>query len=169
MKPSDWPSPTVAARHAAMTDRSGGADACWPWLGRTNEQGYGQMTVGSSRIPRTAKAHRVAYVVAFGEIPDGLSVDHTCYSASCQNPAHMRLLTVGENSRRQRHLNHHRGERTPTAKLSEASVRLIRRAYTAGAPSRELACKYGVTSQTILAAVRGYTWAHVAQEASVAP
>jgi hypothetical protein len=45
-------------------------------------------------------AHRVAYRLTVGEIPDGLTVDHLCRNRMCVNPDHMELVTLAENGRR---------------------------------------------------------------------
>jgi hypothetical protein len=49
---------------------------------------------------RTALAHRVAYEALVGPIPDGMTIDHLCRNKRCLNPAHMELVTRGENTRR---------------------------------------------------------------------
>lgn len=42
-------------------------------------------------------AHRVAYEIAKGPIPDGLCVDHLCRNHGCINPFHLEAVTWGEN------------------------------------------------------------------------
>jgi HNH endonuclease len=44
-----------------------------------------------------AYAHRVAYEMWFGPIPDGLVIDHLCRNRACVNPAHMEPVTHREN------------------------------------------------------------------------
>jgi hypothetical protein len=46
------------------------------------------------------KAHRFAYELLVGPIPDGLALDHLCLTTGCVNPAHLEPVTVAENSRR---------------------------------------------------------------------
>lgn len=77
-------------------DRSGGPDACWPFTGCLNPQGYGVVRFeGQARL-----THRVAYILAVGPIPDGLSLDHLCRTHNCSNPAHLEPVTQAENTRR---------------------------------------------------------------------
>lgn len=90
-------------------DRSGGQDACWPWTGPAS----GPKKYPNIRIPRASdrasmatvgrrggQAYRVAYVLSKGPIPKGLTVDHLCFNPLCCNPAHLQLLTLGENAAR---------------------------------------------------------------------
>ena len=75
-------------------------DACWPWLGTLNSDGYGVFRVKG----RQYRAHRVAYMDATGNDPGtGYVVDHTCRNRACCNPRHMELVTLGENVHRSVH------------------------------------------------------------------
>jgi hypothetical protein len=67
---------------------------CWPWKGRVSSTGYGTI----KHRGRTLKAHRVAYEMANGPIPDGLVVMHICDNPPCCNPNHLRLGTVADNN-----------------------------------------------------------------------
>jgi hypothetical protein len=79
----------------------GPVDECWPWRLSTKAEGYGQIgwTEGGHDGRRfNALAHRLAFMLAVGPIPDGLTVDHLCRNPPCCNPAHLRLLTNAENA-----------------------------------------------------------------------
>lgn len=71
---------------------------CWYWLGGKNAQGYGNVSVGGT----TRRAHRVAYEILVGSIPEGLVVDHLCRNPSCVNPDHLEPVTPRENTLRGR-------------------------------------------------------------------
>lgn len=62
--------PFIALRESdrfwLKVDRSGGPDACHPWMGSRTRDGYGQSRVGAVV---TYRAHRVAYFLATGDDP----------------------------------------------------------------------------------------------------
>lgn len=43
------------------------------------------------------RAHRVAYELAVGPIPDGMEIDHSCRNRRCVNPSHLRIATRKQN------------------------------------------------------------------------
>nr|WP_275792666.1 HNH endonuclease signature motif containing protein [Prescottella equi] len=47
-------------------------------------------------------AHRCAYESFVGPIPDGMTVDHTCFKPACINPDHLRILSLSSNAAAQR-------------------------------------------------------------------
>lgn len=63
---------------------------CWLWTGGLDPKGYG---VFHNRTIRGKKAHRYAWTVRCGPIPDGLVLDHLCRVRRCVNPDHLRLVT----------------------------------------------------------------------------
>jgi hypothetical protein len=72
---------------------------CWLWKAAKVPSGYGQFRVGD----HLERAHRVAYEMVVGPIPDGLTIDHLCKNPWCVNPAHLEPVTMLENlSRRGR-------------------------------------------------------------------
>lgn len=69
---------------------------CWYWTGAVQSGGYGSAWNGE----RMASAHRWAYEMLVGPIPEGLVLDHLCRVRLCVNPAHLEPVTNAENIRR---------------------------------------------------------------------
>jgi hypothetical protein len=70
---------------------------CWLFTGSA-PHGYGRIKLTGER--RNVHAHRVAYEAKVGPIPDGMVIDHLCRVKRCVNPAHLEVVTPGENVRR---------------------------------------------------------------------
>lgn len=91
---SKQPTP-IADRFWPKVDKRGD-DECWMWLAAVNKAtGYGQIFNGATM----SAAHRVAYELSVGQIPDRMTIDHTCNVRLCVNPAHLRPCTTQENTR----------------------------------------------------------------------
>lgn len=78
----------------AKVDKSGD---CWRWTGLFDRHGYGRHWHTDQGDRR---AHRLAYELVKGPIPDGLTIDHLCRNTWCVNPDHLEPVTIGENVRR---------------------------------------------------------------------
>lgn len=128
---------------------------CWLWMAGVNACGYG--TFGAE-AGRTSLAHRFAYRLHNGPIPDGMCVLHTCDMPSCVNPAHLRIGTHQDNMRdrdAKGRQNRPIGERNVSAKLTAGQVQDIRKREMT---NLEYAAKYGVTHGTINKIWRGAIW-----------
>jgi hypothetical protein len=55
--------------------------------------GYSRLRLGKTRI----QAHRWAYELLNGSIPEGKVVDHLCSNRACIAPDHLRVITQQEN------------------------------------------------------------------------
>jgi hypothetical protein len=72
-------------------------EGCWTWPRNPESTArYGSFCVGGQIL----RAHRVAYMVTVGPIPDGLVLDHLCRNTFCVRPDHLEAVTQGENVRR---------------------------------------------------------------------
>lgn len=69
---------------------------CWQWIGGKGVDGYGLVHLNNVIY----RAHRVAYTIHKGPIPDGLQLDHLCRNILCVNPNHLEAVTQEENMRR---------------------------------------------------------------------
>lgn len=68
-------------------------ETCWLWTAQIEASGYGIASLHG----KNNKAHRVAWEMEHGPIPEGLTIDHLCRVRPCVNPAHMELVTSSEN------------------------------------------------------------------------
>lgn len=66
---------------------------CWLWT-RTKTRGYGW----AKRKGKAQGAHRHAWEIAHGPIPEGMTVHHTCFTPPCVNPDHLVLLSQSRNA-----------------------------------------------------------------------
>ena len=137
---------------------------CWVWTGTTTLQGYGQI----KRNGRKLYAHRRAYEMTVGPIPDGLVVMHTCDNPPCIRPAHLRLGTPGDNirdaARKGRlHIQTHPEVRgRANRRLTPDLVREIRSAHAKGEASHAIAQRLGLNTSTVWYAATGRTFSDVA-------
>lgn len=143
---------------------------CWIWTAATKEHGYGVIGLGS-RKDGTIKAHRLAYMLYKGQLPDNQVVMHTCNTPSCVNPAHLEAGTRKQNQRYmvqcgRLKLPDNRGTKATWSKLTEEAAREIKRAYktkTKGTGTA-LAKKYGVSRAAIYEIWGGKNWTWLPDE-----
>lgn len=144
-------------------------DECWLWVGhRSQNRGrsaYGRIVVNGKEVC----AHRIAWEMVNGAIPEGLLVLHKCDNPACVNPDHLFLGTQKDNmqdaSRKRRcpmHMHpesHVRGEANPQSKLNAEVVAQIRAEYVKGVNSPQLAARFGVSRDHVTEIAKGKWWA----------
>lgn len=130
-----------------------GDDECWLWVGSKDGGGYGGLrTVGPRGIE---KAHRVSYLLHYGDFDRALDVLHTCDTPACVNPKHLRLGTHQDNM-----TDAVRKGRNYRKITSEQAVEIVRR-HVQGEGLTPLGREFGLTAPTVWAIVNGVTWGHV--------
>lgn len=129
------------------------SDDCILFTGGKTSKGYGACYVNGKQIT----AHRLAYIRAYGEIPKGMMVLHSCDVKACMNPSHLRLGTAKENMadalvRGQVKSGYTRpevtGELHGNAVLTNQQVYEMRSRYEAGERISRLCVYFGVANST---------------------
>jgi hypothetical protein len=138
---------------------------CHLWMGYLNANGYGE-TNFKGHSTNSTLAHRIAWELFVGKIPEGLGVLHRCDNPACVNPEHLFLGTQADNmwdmSRKGRWgirqlpkgRDHHRWN----AKLTDEDVLTIRKDAR---PHTAIAKEYGVDPATISNVKTGKSYVHV--------
>lgn len=134
--------------------------SCWEWQGKKNKDGYGVVVRNGKYLP----AHRYAFGIVYGKIPDGLSVLHKCDNPPCVNPAHLYAGTQKQNihdmlSRGRRPSR--KGIKHPLAKLTECDVLEIRRLLKNGVVQKDIAIQFCVTQSQISQIKLRKSWSHL--------
>jgi hypothetical protein len=93
--PKGVPAVPLNERFWSKVDRNADNE-CWPWKASLRMNGYGQFMLAGHNVA----AHRLAYEMVVGPIPEGLDLDHLCRNRTCCNPAHLEPVTRRENARR---------------------------------------------------------------------
>lgn len=97
------PRKTESERYWEKVDKRSDTE-CWDWTSKTTQKGYGRFYIKDDTTTnglRGIGAHRYTYIINYGDIPDGLVVNHKCFNRRCQNPKHLNLMTAVENSKRE--------------------------------------------------------------------
>jgi hypothetical protein len=91
-----------------LNDPPEDGESCWIWPGRLSKDGRPHrqslpldlaVRVGAYII----SPYRATYILLRGcLIPEGLEIDHLCFTPACVNPWHLEPVTHAENLRRRR-------------------------------------------------------------------
>lgn len=128
---------------------------CHQWTGYRMKNGYGQFSIDC----RAQYAHRVAWELSNGVVPQGMSVLHHCDNRSCVNPSHLFVGTTQDNSDDMKAKGRQAlGVRVKGAKLTDDAIRDIR---SSSLLQKNLAEKYGVTQSMISMVRTRANWRHV--------
>jgi len=146
----------------------GDSGSCWLWRGRINDGGYGVLSHSEDGKTQLF-AHRLSYIIHFGEIPDGLWVLHKCDNPPCCNPNHLYAGTAQDNmddvvERSRRTWHGQKGEFHPRAKLTEEQVRFIRSQVFRRGDRTRIAKRFGVSVSLVGMIINRKVWGHVTDE-----
>jgi hypothetical protein len=134
-------------------------DGCWEWGAALLTSGYGRFTYSPVRGAKvTDGAHRVAWLLANGPIPDGMFVCHHCDNKRCCRPDHLFLGTPLDNVRDMWAKGRARVYGSPRRRVVPETVAAIRELSAAGLSNREIARRHGVGAGTVSRIVNGLRW-----------
>lgn len=157
---------TIAERFWRKVDQSGGPDACWPWLGKPEKNGYGRFKAAG----RKHGAHRMSPELTLGRpLGPKMLACHACNTPLCCNPRHLYEGTSAQNVRDSINagtfqsarpgIHGRRGEVNGHARLTETQVlEIYARAHT-GERYLVIAADYGATKTMARNIKLGRTWA----------
>lgn len=120
---------------------------CWIWIRKANtgKNQYGTFTYKRKLI----LAHRAAWIIYRGEIPNGLFVLHSCDVSYCCNPNHLFLGTHQENM-----LDMHKKGRRKS-KITREIAKAIRNSPL---KTKDIAKQFGVGNSTVLRIKNKKSW-----------
>jgi len=118
---------------------------CWEFQG-TLAGGYGQIKIEGVNH----RAHRLAYSLLVGEIPEGLLVCHHCDNPKCCNPDHLFLGDDADNTKdkvaKGRCLS---GIQLPQTKVTEDMIDTVRRLKESGLSNRTIGSQLNISHATV--------------------
>jgi DNA-directed RNA polymerase specialized sigma subunit len=146
----------------------GGKDECWEWQASCNQHGYGYF----GKDNKIKKAHRVAWELTHGPIPEGdhhgtMVVRHVCDNRRCCNPQHLRLGTQRENVEdmmSKGRNNQPSGEAQGSCKLTDIQCRAIINFHRLQMTQKWIAKRFGVSQGHVSHIIIGRTRKYLQKE-----
>jgi hypothetical protein len=141
-------------------------DECWNWTAGRSSSGYGRFGIKGALV----FAHRLAFTLVYGTILQGEGylgtvIRHSCDNRVCCNPFHLHHGSQRDNMQDaviRGRIVYQRGESHGHAKLTEAQVLEVRKAYSVGGVTQStLAQKYGINQPAIQMIVTRKRWKHI--------
>jgi hypothetical protein len=175
----------IIDRFWSKVDKTSDPHGHWLWTGGASlHNGYGRFSFIYEKKRYNFQAHRFAYILMHGHIPEGLLVLHKppCVTRLCvlhtylgtQSDNWTDTLSLGREASGKKNGTHThpervaRGERVNHAQLTTQDIVHIRQARHS-VTQDELAQKYGVHKATISKVQLGKTWQHVPGHVAPAP
>lgn len=161
MKLDDIERPTGAHFGRSFEDRFWDkvdkTDGCWNWNGSLvgDRRWYGALLIKTKGKWTHIRAHRLSYLLAHKEIPEGMCVLHSCDNGRCVKPEHLWLGTPQDNMEDMRvkgrisKVSRNRGELCGASKLTEVEVKQIRDRCAVGDKQSKIAKDFGIDQSMV--------------------
>ena len=133
-------------------------EKCWLWLGARNNAGYGNIRVNK----KYTNAHRISWLIHFGDIKKGFVICHKCDNPPCVNPYHLFTGRPRDNDadkvRKNRHIY---GMKHPRSKLTDEQVLEIR---AINGTHQTIADKYDISRRLVGMIKKRDIWNHLSKD-----
>ena len=135
-------------------------NGCIEFIGGKIRNGYGQYYIDNNA---PILAHRYAWILQFGNIPDGMCVCHKCDNPACCNVNHLFLGTHKENMQDAAQKGKTRGhQKHRRHRVIAEDIPVIEELYYhKGLSFNAIAKIYKVHHKTISKIIRGITWSQI--------
>jgi hypothetical protein len=155
----------VPAHKRLLRQRIVTPSGCWEFKGHRNKDGYGQIVAWVDGKKVVVGAHRLAASLWKGfDLTSPLRQLHSCDNPPCFNPDHLFTGTQRDNMQdcaMKGRIGPRKGESNPRAKLTDDSVREIRRLRKTGMMVTEIATAIGISHGVVKKVLSGESWKHV--------
>jgi hypothetical protein len=135
---------------------------CWDWKGAKLLSGYGKIVINKVQW----RAHRAAYYLTRGQIPEGMVVCHHCDNPGCVNPEHLFLGTQQENLADMRRKGRMKTGTTTGEKHWKTTITAEQamEIYLAEGSHRRIAEQFGISRPAVTSIKNRRTWRHIHTE-----
>lgn len=110
------------------------------------------------------QAHRLVWQHLYGDIPEGMEINHKDGRKDNNAPGNLELMTTSENVAHARRVlggGDQRGEKNHQTKLTAGAVATIRARRRTGERLKAIASDFGITDRQVSKICLGHRWNHV--------
>lgn len=152
-------------KHLMMYVDKRSSKECWPWIGKSKSNGYGQINTDLFGKKRPVAASRMCFALFKNNgknPPSNMDVCHTCDNRLCCNPKHLFLGTRKDNMQDAKIKGRTSwGSRSGRSVINEQTALSILFEIQDGRNTKDIAKFYSVSESTIYRLKRRESWTHV--------